>query len=195
MSVPEEQLDAYILIDHVDPGARIRDVLRDMFNQNPDTVRFTAQVGGPFIGFAAVTLPGLKESHDLANGAFWDAGVRCETIFVVGPSRIAIPKRGSPDHCALVRAMAEDPDAVLEALDDRFGGRQQEQVELPYEDRTFNYGAAIVTGTYDLLIDVGTPTFAGTRDLVKTEVRTVPGIGRTVTMLSHLPGNALRREL
>lgn len=193
--MPEEQLDAYILIDHVDPGSRIRDVLRDLFDQNPDTVRFTAQVAGPFIGFAAVTVPGLQESHELANGAFWDAGVRCETIVVVRPSQIAIPKRGSPDHCALVRANADDPDAVLDALDERFGDRQREQVELPYEERTFNYGAAIVTGTYDLLIDVGSPTFAGTRDLVKDEVRRVPGIGRTLTMLSHLPGNARRREL
>jgi hypothetical protein len=68
-------------------------------------------------------------------------------------------------------------------------------MELPYEERTFNYGAAIVTGRYDLLIDVGTPTFAQTRDLVKNEVRTVAGIDRTVTMFAHLPGNARRREL
>jgi hypothetical protein len=195
MSMQEEQLDAYILIDHVDPGKRIRDVLRDMFEGNPRTVRFTAQVSGPFIGFAAVRLAGLQEGHDLANGAYWDAGVRCETIIVVRPSRIAIPKRGSPASCALVRARADDPDAVLDALDDRFGGRQEEQAQLPYDERSFNYGAAIVTGTYDLLIDVGTPTFAETRDLVKDEVRRVPGIGHTVTMSSHLPGNALRREL
>jgi hypothetical protein len=195
MSVSEEQLDAYILIDHVDPGRRIRDVLREMFDQNPDTVRFTAQVTGPFIGFAAVLVPGLEEAHDLANGAFWDAGVRCETLIVVRPSGLRIPKRGSPDLCALVRARSEDPDAALDALDDRFGPRQEEQMELPYEERTFNYGAAIVTGRYDLLIDVGTPTFAQTRDLVKNEVRTVAGIDRTVTMFAHLPGNARRREL
>lgn len=195
MSDAEEFIDAYTLIDHVDPGKRIQDVLRDTFNQNPNTVRFTAQVMGPFIGFVAMRLVGLQEGHELANGAFWDAGVRCETIIVVRPSRIAIPKRGSPDVCALVRAESENPDDALEALDDRFGERQEEQMEHPYEDRTFNYGAAIVTGRYELLIDVGTPTFQGTKDLVKNEVRTVPGIDRTVTMFAHLPGNARRRDL
>jgi hypothetical protein len=195
MAMAEEQLDAYVFIDHVDPGKRIGDVLMDMFDQNPDTVRFTAQFAGPFIGFAAVTVPGLKESHELANGAFWDAGLRCETSVVIRPSSLAVPKRGSPDVCALVRARAHDPDAVLDALDERFGERQQAQMELPYEERTFNYGAAIVNGTYDLLIDVGTPTFGETKDLVKDEVRTVPGIDRTVTAFAHLPGNARRREL
>ena len=195
MSDPEGHIDAYTFIDHVDPGKRIQEVLQDIFDQNEETVRFTAQFSGPFIGLVAAKLPGLKEGHELANGAFWDAGLRCETSHVIKASRIMIPKRGSPDVCAIIQVKAQDPDAVLDALDDRFGPRQEEQWELPYEERTFNYGAAVVNGTYDLLIDLGTPTRHETIALIRDEVRTVPGIGRTVSSFAHLPGNERRRDL
>jgi hypothetical protein len=193
VSVSDGKLDAYVFIDHVDPGSRIGDVLRDLFEQNPETVRFTAQFAGPFIGFARLELPGLKEAHELANGSFWDAGLRCETAVVIRGSQLRIPKRGSPAHCALVRARAADPDAALDALDERFAARHEEQEALPADERTASYGAAIVNGTYDLLIDVGMPTFEETRDLVRDDVRTVPGIERTVTAFAHLPGNERRR--
>jgi hypothetical protein len=114
---------------------------------------------------------------------------------VIRPSRVEIPKRGSPDVCALVRARAVDPIAVLEALDDRFEERQLVEKGKPYEEREFNYGAAVVNGRYDLLIDVGSPTRRETIRLVNEEVRTIPGMGPTVTSFAHLPGNARRREL
>jgi hypothetical protein len=195
MSDPEAQVDAYTFIDHVDTGRRIDEVLTDIFEQNPDVVRFTAQFSGTFIGFVAMRLSGLGEGHELARGAFWDAGLRCETSIVIRPSRIMIPKRGSPAVCALVQARAEDPFAALDALDDRFGPRQEEESKQPYEERTFNYGAAVVNGRYDLLIDIGSPTRRETVRLVNEEVRTIPGIGRTVTSFAHLPGNARRRDL
>jgi hypothetical protein len=192
---PDAQVDAYTFIDHVDPGKRIDEVLRDLFEQNHNTVRFTAQFSGPFIGFVAMRFSDLAEGHELARGAFWEAGLRCETAHVLKPSRVEIPKRGSPDVCALVQARPQDPFAVLDALDDRFGARQEEQAAMPYEERTFNYGAAVVSGRYDLLIDVGTPTRGETITLVNDEVRTIPGIGRIVKSFAGLPGNARRREL
>jgi hypothetical protein len=195
MSEQEAHIDAYTFVDHVDPGKRIDEVLRDVFEQNPHTVRFTAQFSGTFIGFVATLLPGLAEAHELARGAFWEAGVRCETAYIVKASRFMIPKRGSPAVCALVRARAEDPFAVLDALDDRFGERHEAEWQKPYEEREFNYGAAVVSGTYDLLIDVGTTKHSKTIKLVNEEVRTIPGIGRTVTSFAHLPGNARRRDL
>jgi hypothetical protein len=112
---------------------------------------------------------------------------------VIRGSQLRIPKRGSPAYCALVRASAADPDAALDALDERFAVRDEEQGALPPDERTSSYGAAIVNGTYDLLIDVGMPTFEETRDLVRDDVRTVPGIERTVTAFAHLPGNERRR--
>jgi hypothetical protein len=195
MSDQEDPIDAYTFVDHVDPGKRIDEVLRDVFEQNPSTVRFTAQFSGTFIGFVAMMLPGIAEAHELARGAFWDAGLRCETAHVIERSRLMIPKRGSPAACALVRARAQDPSAVLEALDDRFGERQEAEQDKPYEERVFNYGAAVVSGTYDLLIDIGSITHSKTIKLVNDEVRTTPGIGRTVTSFAHLPGNARRRDL
>jgi hypothetical protein len=195
MSDQEESLDAYTFIDRVDPGKRIDEVLRDVFEQNRDTVRFTAQFSGTFIGFVAVKLPGLAEAHELARGAFWEAGLRCETAYVIKASRIMIPKRGSPAVCALVQARAQDPFAALDALDERFGARQEAEWQKPYEEREFNYGAAVVNGTYDLLIDIGSTKHSKTIKLVNEEVRTTPGIDRTVTSFAHLPGNARRREL
>lgn len=195
MSDQEAHIDAYTFIDHVDTGKRIDEVLRDVFEQNPHTVRFTAQFSGTFIGFVAMELSGLAEAHELARGAFWEAGMRCETAHVVQGSRFRLPKRGSPDVCALVRARAQDPFAVLDALDGRFGERQQTEALKPYEEREFNYGAAVVSGTYDLLIDIGSTKHSKTIKLVNEEVRTIPGIDRTVTSFAHLPGNARRRDL
>jgi hypothetical protein len=195
MSDQEAHIDAYTFIDHVDTAKRIDEVLRDVFEQNPHTVRFTAQFSGTFIGFVAMLLPGLAEAHELARGAFWEAGMRCETAHVVKGSRFMLPKRGSPAVCALVRARAQDPFAVLDALDDRFGERQEAEAQKPYEEREFNYGAAVVSGAYDLLIDIGSTKHSKTIKLVNEEVRTIPGIDRTVTSFAHLPGNARRREL
>jgi hypothetical protein len=194
MSDKEAHIDAYTFVDHVDSGKRIDEVLRDVFEQNPDTVRFTAQFSGTFIGFVAMELPGLAEAHELARGAFWEAGLRCETAHVVEKSRLLMPKRGSPAACALVRARAQHPSAVLEALDDRFGERQEAAWAKPYEQREFNYGAAVVSGRYDLLIDLGSVEHSETVGLVN-EVRSIPGVDRTVTSFAHLPGNARRREL
>ena len=58
-----------------------------------------------------------------------------------------------------------------------------------------HYGAAVVSGIYDLLIDIGSTRHSKTIKLVNEEVRTIPGIDRTVTSFAHLPGNARRRDL
>jgi hypothetical protein len=189
-----EALDEYVFIDHVDHGKSVDDVLRAVFDENPTTVRFTAQFAGPFIGFVAATIPDLETSHRLAREDFWNAGLRCETVIVVKASALAVPKRGSPDVCALVRVSADDPDAVLDSLDELFRERFEAEAGKQYDERVFNYGAAVVNGTYDLLVDIGSPTFGGTRDLVR-EVRGAPGVRRTVTAFAHLPGNARRRDL
>lgn len=191
----ESHIDAYTFVDQVEPGKRIADVLEEAFERNPKTVRFTGQFSGTFIGFVALKLSDLREGHELANGGLWDAGIRCETSQVIKPSRLEIPKRGSPDFCALVRANADDPEAALDALDDVFGPRQEEQEPRPHEERSFNYGAAIVSGTYDLLIDVGAPTRSETIDLVKEVRALAPNIRRTVTSFAFLPGNGRRRDL
>jgi hypothetical protein len=195
MADEPESLDEYVFIDHVDPGKSIGDVLHDVFDQNPTTVRFTAQFAGPFIGFVAATIPDLATSHRLAREDFWNAGLRCETVFVIRASALAVPKRGSPDVCALVRVKADDPDAVLDALDGLFRDRFEEERGKAAEERGFNYGGAVVNGTHDLLVDVGSPTFGGTRDLVNEVRRAHPAIRRTATAFAHLPGNARRREL
>ena len=186
--------DGYVLIDHVDPNKGIREVLDRLFEDNPTTVRFVAQFAGPFIGFVAMTVSDLGEVHALADGPFWEAGLRCETLLVIKRSNLEIPKRGSPDVCAMVRAAADDPDVALDALDETFGPRQDDAKKFPYEDRVFNYGAAIVNGRFDLLIDLGAPNYGDTVGLVR-EVRSIPGIRKTVTAFAHLPGNARRRDI
>jgi hypothetical protein len=185
---------AYVLIDHVEPGKRIRDVLDDLFDQNADTVRFVAQFAGPYIGFVAYETENLGDLHTLANGPFWDAGARCITLVVTEASKKAMPKRHSPDVCAMIRAMSRDPSGTLERLDDTFGPRYDEQEGLADDDRTFGYGAAVVNGDFDLLIEVGAETKGGAIALVN-EVKAVPGVGRTSTAFAFLPGNAKKRTL
>jgi hypothetical protein len=116
--------------------------------------------------------------------------LRSETSLIVQSSRLAAPKRGSPQNCGLVRATIADRDPfdVLEDLDKKFEQRFNEDPNHEH----FWYGAALVTGAYDLLIDLGADTKREINEMVAREVRGIPGIRRTVTAHAHLPGNEIR---
>lgn len=181
-----------------------KDVVGYMFVGNPDPdprtvkqnlakqpgVYFVAEFVGTFRVFAAVEHDTLEDLQNAIAGAYWQAGLRSETSELVQSSRLAAPKRGSPSFCGMIRAEVADRDPVdvLDELDARFEGRFYAD---PNHDH-FWYGAAVVTGPYDLLIDLGADSATEIDRIVIKDVRGVAGIHKTVTAHAYLPNNGYR---
>ena len=174
-------VDAYVFLHGFD--VRPSAVLGEMIGT--DGVRFAGRFVGSFVGFGAVEAPDLGTLQTWIDGPYWNTGVRSDWSVVVTPSSLSIPKRRSPDYCALVRVRAADeidPEVLLEQLDGHYGETWEE----------VGYGAAVVTGgAYDLLVELGADSLAQLWDRVR-ELRTQPGVGRTATAVAFLPDNALR---
>jgi hypothetical protein len=146
-------------------------------------VRFIGQFIGSFQVYAHFEVPSLADAQQLVDD-LWPAGLRTEmsTEVKVG---ILGPKRASPEFCALVRVTPDvDPGSLLDALDEKFGR---------LGDPDYHYGAAVVTGRgYDLLVDLGRPSFDLLKSAVLEDLRTVDGIGRTDTSWADLSKNSFR---
>lgn len=148
-------------------------------------VRFAARFLGSFQVYTHSAFQTLADAQDLLD-ELWSLGLRTEQSTEVRVSRIMGPKRGSPDFCALIRIRPEvDPFTLLDRLDDYFG---------PLVDPdAYWYGAAVVTGRgYDLLVDLGRPSFEELFRAVLEDLRNVEGIGRTDTSWADLRKNAIR---
>lgn len=183
------KLQFYVFSDCVESGKKIRDAIEE-FARKPG-VRFVAQFVGAYSIFGAVEFETLEQAQSAIAADYWEAGVRSEWSTLVESSRVLAPKRGSPDHCAIVRAQAEgDPRELLRAIDDRF-----EERALAAAHTVFSYGAGVVTGKdFDLLIDLGAETLDELVRTVLVDLRGVDGIRRTATSLAYLPGNEIRPE-
>jgi hypothetical protein len=175
----EGNIEAYVFEREVHPSGI--DSVKGSFASSPG-VRFIGQFVGAFSLFARVVASDLGELQRRIAGEYFEAGLRSDWSLNLTGSRMAAPKRGSPDICALVCARATaDPFEVLETLDGRFLD------EIPY-------GAAVVTAAhFDLLVDLGGDTIEEVVERV-FELRHLPGVGRTSTSLADLADNAIRPE-
>lgn len=174
MAQAGRQVDAYVFMHLVDPGANIREVL-DRFGSMP-SVRFAHQFVGSFIGFGAVTVADLAELQDLIAGDFWGAGVRSEWSIVFQESRMLAPHKTSPPHYALVRVKAAPgmTRAVLRALDDVYEQR------IRNEPPEFHYAAAIVSGRgFDILVELAADSLQEVQDSILTDLASVDGVVST----------------
>lgn len=176
----------YIFVREPDPDPR---TVKQNLAGAPG-VYFVAEFVGTFLVFAAVEHATLEDLQNAIAGSYWEAGLRSETSTLVESSRLAAPKRGSPDYCGIIRAEVVDrsPTDVLADLDERFEGRFNAD---PTHEH-FWYGAAVVTGPYDLLIDLGADSRGDIDRMVARDVRAVAGIGKTATAHAYLPGNEIR---
>jgi hypothetical protein len=182
-----EDVVAYLFVSH--PGRRPSEVKQALADTPDSGIYFVAEFVGAFQVFAALEHDSVASLH-AAVDAMWEAGVRSEYAVIVQPSSIKSPKRGSPRYCAMIRATAvRDPFDVLDALDDTF--RERFEADEP-DHETFWYGAAVVTGPYDLLIDLGTDSKVELIRTIREDLRAVTGIGQTITSLADLPGNEIR---
>jgi hypothetical protein len=176
----ENLIEAYAFERHIDTASI--GALKEALARAPG-VEFVGQFVGAFTVFARVVAEELAQLQERIAGPYFEAGLHSAWSINLTGDRDMVPKRGSPDICALVRARTtEDPFVVIENLDARFGRFGTEG----------GYGAAVVTGAgYDLLVDLGAETLEQVVERVVT-LRTVQGIGRTSTSLADLRDNALR---
>jgi hypothetical protein len=153
-------------------------------------VEFVGQYLGSFQVYAHLQVPRADTALGDVQGIvddLWSQGLRTEVAFEVQTSQIMGPKRRSPDFSALVRVRPDDdPFTVLERLDEHF--------EPLFDEDAFWYGAAVVTGRYDLLVDLGRPSFAELTKAIRGHLRKIPGIGRTDTSLADLRKKSFRRH-
>jgi len=183
--MPKDEV-GYIFIRDPDPDPR---TVKQNLARQPG-VYFVAEFVGTFVVFAAVEFDTLQELQEAIAVDYWQAGLRSETSTIIKASPLAAPKRGSPQNCGLVRATIgdRDPFDVLDDLDRTFS----ERFFADRKHEHFWYGAALVTGAYDLLIDLGADTKGAINEMVAREVRGIPGIRKTVTAHAYLPGNEIR---
>jgi hypothetical protein len=176
----------YRLVTNPDkPPSQVKRELADV----PGTY-FVAEYEGAFKVFAANESDDLQALQGQTDAAF-AAGVRAEDVLhLVQSSRVASPKRGSPEYSAIVVAIpTDDPFDVLSRVDDEFEARfLADEPDHP----NFWYAAAVVAGKYDILVDLGARTKRAVTDLVVRDLRRVRGIGRTITSYAYLPGNEIR---
>ena len=172
----EGELEAYVFEREVDGGIDLR---KGAFADAPG-VRFVGQFVGAFTLFGRVVAPELRELQSRIKNEYWNAGIRSQWSLNLTGGRADVPKRASPDICAIVRVRSlGDPFEVIGALDERFLDEGA-------------YGAAVVTADdFDLLVDLGGRTVEDVVDRVLA-LRAVPGVGRTATAIADLADNAIR---
>ena len=173
----EGKIEAYVFERHIEGDASISSLRSELAAQ--PGVAFVAQFVGAFQLFARVVVDSLSDLQLRIDGDYRNAGIRSDWSVNLTGSRVAAPKRASPDICALVCAKTnQDPFDVIEAIDDEFDGT--------------SYGAAVVTAQdFDLLVDLGADSIEDVIERVR-QLRHVEGVGRTATALADLSENAIR---
>jgi hypothetical protein len=185
--MPKREVDSVHV--HVFSHANDRspaDVLNSLRSLDASALKFASTFVGSFQVYAHTEFPTIGHAQAGFSELLWPQGVRTELSTEVAISQISAPKRNSPDFCALVRVRPQgNPFEFLNTLDDHFG-------EL-FDPDSYWYGAAVVTGRgYDLLVDLGRPSFEELMDAVANDLRAVPGLGRTDTSWADLSVNSIR---
>jgi hypothetical protein len=147
-------------------------------------VAFVGQFLGAFQVYAHLKVDDLQQAMQVVDD-MWSRGLRTESSLELKVSAVRGPKRASPAFCALVRIRPQaDPFVLLDRLDEYFAPRD--------DLKTFSYGAAVVSGRYDLLVDLGSETLEELERTVREDLQGVEGVGKTETSWADLRKNAFR---
>ncbi len=166
------------------PGGVVDEIARK------NGVRFVAAYVGDFRIFVASEHNRFEDLQEEANGPYFEAGLRTDYVTLTKASRVLAPKRGSPPYSAIVRARAMgDPSEILQRLDDRFEPRFNDDAP---DHATFWYGAGVVTGAWQLVVDLGADVYEELVRTVREDLETVDGLVIKAEGYASLPGNAKR---
>ena len=185
MQSAEGPIVHHVFSQTIEAGRSIRQVVESV-GAIRDQVKFVAHFIGSFAVYTRMESRSLEDAQTFIAGPLWDAGVHSETSTELKVSSIRGPKRASPPYCALVRVRAAgSPFALLDALDEAFKDK--------FDENTYWYGAAVVSGRgFDVLVDLGRPSFEELWTAIADDLLTVEGIGGTDSSFAYLPGNAIR---
>lgn len=188
MAQIEGKLQFYGFSNDIPPGKTPKDVVDEVARRQG--VRFVAAYSGNFRIFVATEHARFEDLQEEANGSYFEAGLRTEWVRLTKSSRVLAPKRGSPPYSAIVRARTDRvPSEVLRDLDDRFEPRFNDDAP---DHATFWYGAGVVTGPWQLLVDLGADVEEELVRTVDEDLATVESLEIMHSGQASLPGNAKR---
>ncbi|HET9723256.1 MAG TPA: Lrp/AsnC ligand binding domain-containing protein [Actinomycetota bacterium] len=172
-------LHAFVFVDHVsetDSPIEVVNRLRNELKGPPEgPVMFAGDVVGAYQAFAHLRVEegDLSGLLDLINGPLREQGVRCKYAVETGVykdgERVIGTKRGTPEFIGLVSVEVKHGmiDSVLKELG-----------KLP----AFR-GASIVTGDFDILLQLGGETLDEVLQAGMGALQQIDGIKRTSTAL------------
>ena len=134
----------------------------------PDRVIFAAEVVGSSLGFVHVRVEegDLRGLQDLIFRDLWGQGIRCSHCIEIKTGRQGV-KRDTPEIIAIskLRVPRGGIDGLIDAL------------EAPNSPvRTTLKGISVVTGEWDVLVQLGADDFDTVRDSVLYDLTQIPGI-------------------
>ena len=174
--IKNEGLHAFVFVDEVDPQTDFRQAIAQARGLGPARVLFAAEVVGSSLGFIHIRvddddLPGLQ---DLIFRELWDLGIRCSHCLEIKTGRQGV-KRDTPDVIAIskLRVPRDGIDDLIYAL---------EADDSPVRDTL--KGISVVTGDWDILVQLNGPDFETVRRAVLEGLTQIPGILASDTLFT-----------
>lgn len=172
-------LHAFVFVDHVpetDSPIGVVNRLRHELKAPPEgPVMFAGDAVGPYLAFAHLRVEegDLSGLLDLINGPLREQGVRCKYAVETGVyrkgERVIGTKRGTPEVIALVSIVVKR--GMIGSVLDKLG------------DLDAFRGASIVTGDFDILLQLGGERLGDVLEVGMGQLQQIEGIVRTSTAL------------
>ena len=170
-------LHAFVFIDRVEPEGDLRPVIERLNDLETPGVLFAAEVIGSSIGFVHVRVDDendLRGLQDLIFSELWGRGLRCSHCIELMTGRQGV-KRDTPEIIAISKLRVERGgiDALITAL---------EADTSPVRDTL--KGISVVTGEWDVLVQLNGEDFDTVRNAVLNDLPRVPGILESDTLFT-----------
>jgi hypothetical protein len=173
-----EGLHAFVFIDRVEPEGDLRPVINGLNTLGPPTVLFAAEVIGSSIGFVHVRVDDgedvLPRLQDLIFGDLWGRGLRCSHCIELTAGRQGV-KRDTPQIIAISKIRV-----ARRGIADLI--RDLEAPDSPVRDTL--KGISVVTGEWDVLVQLNGDDFDTVRNAVLYDLPQVPGILESDTLFT-----------
>jgi DNA-binding Lrp family transcriptional regulator len=164
---------AFVFIDHVEPGKTAEQVVQALRERGKPPIMYASTFVGDYLAFAHVRVRNLAELQDLIAETIWEAGARC-TWAIESKTMRKGAKRKSLGLIALTRIKMRQ-DADVEDARDRLAAMADNT------DETGVVGASVITGPYDILLQMTGASIEDVRANIRAVLREIDGVKRTST--------------
>jgi DNA-binding Lrp family transcriptional regulator len=170
-------LHAFVFIDRVEPEGDLRPVINGLNSLETPGVLFAAEVIGSSIGFVHVRVDDendLRGLQDLIFRDLWRRGLRCKHCIELATGRQGV-KRDTPQIIAISKIRV-----ARRGISDLI--RDLEAPDSPVRDTL--KGISVVTGDWDVLVQLNGDDFETVRNAVLYDLPQVPGILESDTLFT-----------